>query len=245
MSRLLTRCTLVLACATVPALSAHAGTLTLTGWEYGSAGVVRMSLSPVPNVNLLAGALSGTVSGLTGKHADFNGKLVTYCVELTQWAPGWRSATSGYSVVSGLTYFGANHRGNQLGSFMTFVDTQSLFDVGDPRVANSGAVQLAIWNIVYDSDFTLAAGSMQESINTAYRDAATQLLGGWNLWSTSGGHSHYKVYVLHHAHYQDFLLLERVQPGTQHHAVPLPGTLALLVPAFAALALVRRRYARA
>jgi len=55
-------------------------------------------------------------------------------------------------------------------------------------------------------------------------------------------HSHYEVYVLRHASYQDFLLL-REKAGS-HHEVPLPGTLALLLPALFTLALLRRRGGR-
>jgi hypothetical protein len=221
--------------------SAQAGVLTLTQWEYGTAGVVRMS-APAPDVNLLAGALRGTLSGLSGEPAHFNGELVTYCVELTQWAPAWNRATGGYSVVSGLTYFGTGHRGNQLGSFMSFVDTQSLFDAGDPRVHNAGALQLAIWNLIYDSDHALGTGNLRETANLAYRQTADALLGGWRDWLNAGGQSGYDVYVLRHDQHQDFLLL-REKAGS-HHEVPLPGTLALLLPALFTLALLRRRGGR-
>jgi len=232
------RWTVALAAA-APAFPAQAGVLTLTGWEYGGGELVRVS-SPAPDVNLRAGALRGVLSGLAGEQARFNGALVTYCVELTQWAPAWQRPTSGYAVVDALTHFGADHRGNQLGSFMTYVGTQSLFDADDPRVLNTGAVQLAIWNILYDDDHSLRGGSLLESINVASRQSATNLLAGWNRWHAQGGRSIYDVGVLRHASHQDFLLLSE-RPTQSAHAVPLPGTLALLAPALLALAALRRR----
>ena len=145
------------ACFTV---TAHAGTLTLLDWAYGPAGTVKLTSPPAPSGNVRAGAFSGVVSGFAGDDAAFNGALITYCVELGQSAPAWNKATNSYEVVAAADYFGIGARGNELGSFMTYIGTASLFDADDDRGKNSGAVQLAVWNIVHDSDFSLAAGTL-------------------------------------------------------------------------------------
>ena len=132
----------------VAATAAQSATLTLSSWKFGAGHVVHTA-TPVYN-----GAAGGFVGTLGGADAGvFSGAIDAYCVELSQ-SFGWGVAYDNFSIVSALSHFGAA-KALKLGRLMSYV-------VGTPDAVDSTtestSLQLAIWNIVYDNDLSLATG---------------------------------------------------------------------------------------
>jgi len=228
---------LVLAAASSGTLAAE---VTITGWAFGSGHSVQASGS-----GIAAGSYNGSAGGFTGSltgAGSFNTKsFLTYCIELEETLSFGNSAMSGYSVVPAAKYF-ADRRtttpsrpdgtgvATRLGQLVTWASA-------DPKrvdtAAESTAMQLAIWNIVYDSDWsvtptTTTTGSFRDS--SSYESLATQM-----LQSASTVTNLYDVYALTRVGSQDLLL---TKPST---GVPAPATLALVGLALAGAVMVLRR----
>ena len=219
-SRLLSTFAALALAASVPA--AHAASLTFTGWTFGSGNIVQAS---APVYNGQAGGFSATLDSLG---------IQTYCVELTQNF-SWNTVNTDYSQVAAVDYFGAaSGKALKLGRLLSYVaDTAGSVDTA----GESTSLQLAVWNIVYDADLTLASGSFLDA--SGYAGYATTLLSNSAAWVNT-----MNVWVLTSPTRQDQLrwsLTTRGNNLTTGNPVPEPASLALAVLALGAAGAASRR----
>lgn len=196
--------------APLPAISAE---VTLTGWAFGQ-GVQVAS-------NQYSGHAGGFTGTLTGAGAFDTNSFLTYCVELEEHFSFSGNAMTNYNVVTGDSYFGSD-KAYRMGQLVSYTRA-------NPSLVNSAftsaAMQLAVWNLVYDGDASLSAGSFHDSSGLA--NYATGLL----FDAAAFGAPTFSVYALQRRGSQDFLLAARLPPlGLEGGPVPIaePPGLALL-----------------
>lgn len=228
MNKLINRTLGALALAAA-SLSAQAGGVAgpiglevkLTGWTFATGNNVL--------TNLYSGAAGGFKGSLTGSDGFDTTSFQTYCIELEERFSFSTKAMTGYEMVDGASYF-ARRRSDagiagRLGQLMTFVaDHPTQVD----SAIESSALQLAIWNMVYDTDYSVTVlRSFNDS--SSLRTQADDLLAG-----AQGTNSRYTVYALEKIGSQDFIVFGA-------NAVPEPGSLALAALALGTLVVAGRK----
>jgi len=152
----------------------QAGTLVVTGYQVP--GPLDFNVvSPVRNASVNAGAFAGTFDTVP---------IVFWCIQLNE-------------------FFDFNHTYTNYTSTLQnsgiFVNLGRLYNeaflVATNNVTNSAAFQLAVWNIVYDSDTTVNSGLFSATGNSA---ADTNAINQANTWlaALSGFSDNFDTYWL-------------------------------------------------
>jgi hypothetical protein len=240
-------CAVAVFFATSFAAHAEPVSLILTDWAFDGGNNVNLTNNNTSYTGR-AGAFKGTLSNSGLADSNF---FTTYCIELEQSFKFGPMVMSGYNVADGAGYF-ADRRSNsaiadKLGRLMTYVAADN---TRVDTAIESTSLQLAVWNLVYDNDYSLSTGNFRDG--SSYAAGANQILAGANGVVTSK----FDVYALTNASTQDFLLLtakptsvvktrggdgDRSPPK---NAIPEPGTIALsglALLAMAGTAALRRR----
>ncbi len=219
---------------TLAAGMAQASTVSILNWTFGSAKKVKAT-----GYSNDAGGLTASLSNAGSDNA---GQLSTYAIEIGKDLPNSKGSSS-YTVQDGSSYFQAqfNDAGiaSRLGRLMTVVaTTPSLVDTA----AESASLQLAVWNLIYDTDYSVSSGKFKDT--SIYASTANSLLSLTQKQSTSN----YTLKVLQSSSMEDlFYTVPTVRStGTLvSNQVAEPGSLALagltLLMAATAGARLRRR----
>jgi hypothetical protein len=220
--------------------SAQAAAVTLTGWAFGGGGSVASQTSSASGLSSYSGAAGGFAGSLAGTGAFDTTSFITYCIELEESFSFASTAMTGYSLVDGASYFAARRLANplrpegaqvaeRLGRLFTWVQADA---TRVDTAAESTALQLAVWNIVYDSDWSLfnAEGRYSDSSSHA-------VLANIMMANAAFTPNQMQVYALTRSGKQDFLVTTL--------RVPSPGTLALVGLGLAAAVALRRGVRRA
>ena len=214
--------------------SAHAVTVNMTDFTFGSAVGARIDGSNgSPSYDGAAGAFTGTItdsppsdalrSSLAAAAAATS--FVAWCAELTQT---FNFNTSyEYTPGDGVAYFGAQ-RANDLSRLFTAANTNHfVFDS-----AGSAAFQAGIWEIIYEQNpgYNFLTGTLKGSASDPANQGAFNTVNSFltNLGQYGAG---YRIDVLTNGSQQDFLVA----------TIPEPETWALLVAGLGVIGLARRR----
>jgi hypothetical protein len=224
------------------AFGAQAANVTFNGWMYGNGNSASVG---APNYSGQSGAFSVTVTN--PEVALPRTVFESVCVDLLQnisFSPTTYTNNQ-FQVVSGASYF-TDDKAVKLAKLLTVVydgvGSGSLFNnVSDTSTLKddlSTAMQVAVWNIVYDNDMTLVAspGTTFNSISS-YATATRASNGFWGaneLLTLASQQSAWtqSIYVLKSSTNQDQIIWTRV---------PEPASLSLAMLAFVAAGVATRR----
>jgi hypothetical protein len=208
--------------------AAQAAQVTLHGWAYGQGLEVRATG--------YTGAAGGFEVTLAGAGAAFDAaSFLSYCLEIEQAAPAFGAvAPASYRVVDGQAYFASRHGdasiADRIGLLLAHVAASP---ARVDSAAESAAMQVALWNLIYDTDLNASARSAFREVS-GFGTQANSLLA---LLDTPAAGGPLRVWALESDDAQDLLLLQQSSGGNR---VPLPATVALALLGLAAMGFTRR-----
>ncbi len=224
-------------------LAAQAGTMTYNGAYHGGFNNVAVS-TPLPYTGGPAGGFSVTLSGYSEFGGELNGPFEAYCIDVAEYI----GTSSSYGLMAAVDYFSNASKVEQLGKLISYAYGTNIFGgEGVDKDAQSTALQLAIWNIVYDTDSTtgnaLTSGPFQGSITSATgTHLSAQVLLNSSASASAGA---YDLYVLASGqplnlagNKQDQLIWKE---SPSRRDLPEPASLALVGLALGGAALASRR----
>ena len=215
---------------------AQAAAVTLTGWAFGGGGTVASRTGGASSMSGYSGAAGGFAGALSGAGELDTRSFVTYCIELEESFGFSNTPMTGYSVVDAASYFAQRRLANplrpegaqvaeRLGRLFTWVQADA---TRVDSAVESTALQLAVWNIVYDNDWSVFDTAGRYSDNSKHAPMAEAMLA-----AAAGTTNRLDVFALARSGSQDFVATTL--------RVPAPGTLALAALALGAALALRRR----
>jgi hypothetical protein len=222
--------TLFAATALVAAAAAPAATVTVGGWSTDPGDGINFSY-PGGGGSATAGRFVGNVTSFTGLDAaefvDGTSQLFAYCYDLGEYLGSNTYFVAPGAAAKTLDFLGAVNA--LLGG-----DAFAWLHVTDRNVA--AAIQLGIWDSLYDGDFNLATGAFSATgIDSATQSAFDAFIA--NLGAADLSASLVMVLLAEGgSNGQDVITGRR-----QSTSVPEPGSLALLGLAALAATITRRR----
>ncbi|MBK7518250.1 MAG: hypothetical protein IPI51_22225 [Betaproteobacteria bacterium] len=93
------------------------------------------------------------LAGFTEFGGTLNGPFEAYCIDVTEFI----DTSSSYRLLSAAAYFGDANKVSALGKLISYAQGSNVLNTAGDQDMQSTALQLAIWNIVYDTDSAATA----------------------------------------------------------------------------------------